>query len=152
LLNHTHPDNYVFYLEVETTTTVIKGPQLIDDGINVQFNIAFTHSIKSARCASMEEMHALLDWRFTNGAITTEYNLAHRPGLMRMYFSNKSLPFPLDGYTTPIDIEPAKLLKIPYDPNWLEVLHSRVDMPIPSGGIKVSSFGLPVSDGNSDEM
>jgi hypothetical protein len=147
-----HPDNYVFYLEVETTTTVLKGPQLIDDGINALFKIRFTHSIKSARCASMEEMHALLDQRYLGGAIATERTLAHRPGLMRIYFSNTSIPFPLDGYTTPIDIEPADLLEIPYDPNWLKVLRSRVDMPIPSAGIQVSSFSLPVSDGNSDKM
>ena len=119
---------------------MFKGPQLVDDGVNAQFEIKFTHSIKSARCASMEEMHAMLDWRFTNGAITTEWALAHRPGLMRIFFSNTSLPFPLDGFTTPVEVEPADLLKIPYDPNWLEVLHSRVDMPIPLGGIKVSSF------------
>jgi len=87
----------------------------------------------------MEEMHALLDWRLPGGASDTEMNLAHRPGLMRIYFINSSLPFPLDGYTTPIDIEPVHLLKMPYDPNWLEVLHSRVDMPVPSGGIGVSN-------------
>jgi hypothetical protein len=130
----------------------MKAPRLIDDGINAKFKIRFTHSIKSARCASMEEMHAIMDWRFVDGAIATEWNLAHRPGLMRIYFSNTSLPFPIERYTTPIDIEPADLLAIPYDPNWLEVLRSRVDMPIPSGGIQVSSFGLPMSDGNSDEM
>ena len=56
---------------------------------------------------------------------------------MRIYFTNKSLPFPLDGYTTPIDIVPADLLEIPYDSNWLEVLRSRVDMAVPSGGIGV---------------
>jgi hypothetical protein len=122
----------------------MKGPRLIDDGVNTEFTIEFTHSIKSARCASMEEMHAMLDWRFPTGAIATEYTLAHRPGLMRIYFSNASLPYPLDGYTTPIDIEPANLLAIPYDPNWLEVLRSRVEMPIPSGGIQVSSFSLPM--------
>jgi hypothetical protein len=130
----------------------MKCPRLIEDGINAQVEIKFTHSIKSAGCASMEEMHALLDWRYPSGATATEYTLAHRPGLMRIYFSNPSLPYPIDGYTTPIDIEPADLLAIPYDPNWLEVLRSRVDMPIPSGGIRVSSFSLPESDGNSDEM
>ena len=87
----------------------------------------------------MEEMHALLDWRFPGGAADTERNLAHRPGLMRIYFINSSLPFPLDGYTTPIDIEPVHLLNMPYDLNWLEVLRYRVDTPIPSGGIVVSN-------------
>jgi hypothetical protein len=113
--------------------------QLIDDGINTLLKIRFTHSIKSARCASMEEMHAIMDRRFLGGATATEWNLAHRPGLMRIYFTNTSLPFPLDGYTTPMDIEPADLLTIPYDPNWLEALRSRMDMPIPSGGIHSSS-------------
>jgi len=87
----------------------------------------------------MEEMHTLLDWRFPGGAADTELSLAHRPGLMRIYFINRSLPFPFDVYTTPIDIEPVHLLKIPYDSNWLEVLRSRVDMPVPSGGIRVSN-------------
>ena len=87
----------------------------------------------------MQEMHAMLDWRFSSGASGTELNLAHHPGLMRIFFTNSSLPFPLDGYTTPIDISPADLLEIPYDSNWLEVLRSRVDMPVPSGGIGVSN-------------
>jgi hypothetical protein len=38
----------------------------------------------------MEEMHALLDWRFPGGAADTELSLAHRPGLMRIYFINRS--------------------------------------------------------------
>lgn len=88
----------------------------------------------------MQEMHTMLDWRFANGATGTELNLAHLPGLMRIYFTNKSLPFPLDGYTTPIDIDPADLLARPYDSNWLELLRSRVDMPVPSGGIRVSNL------------
>jgi hypothetical protein len=126
--------------------------QDLDDGITVHFEFKFSHSIKSARCASMEEMHAMLDWQFSGGAITTEYTLAHRPGLMRVFFSNASLPPPLDCYTTPMGLEPADLLRIPYDPNWLERLRSQVDIPIPSGGIQVSSFSLPENDGNSDEM
>jgi len=86
----------------------------------------------------MEEMHAMMDWRFPTGATATELNLAHHPGLMRIYFTNISLPFPLDGYTTPMEAKPANLLAIPYDFNWLKVLRSRVDMPVPSGGITVS--------------
>jgi hypothetical protein len=131
------PDNYVFLVDVETTTTVFKL-RAIDDGVNVKCKLRFTHCILSARCASMQEMHAMLDWRFSNGASGTEL-LAHHPGLMRIFFTNSSLPFPLDGYTTPIDISPADLLEIPYDSNWLEVLRSRVDIPVPSGGIGVSN-------------
>ena len=113
--------------------------QVIDDGANAKCKLRFMHSILSARCASMQEMHAMLDWRFSGGAAATELNLAHRPGLMRIYFTNKSLPYPLDGYTTPIEIDPTDLLVIPYDLNWLEVLCSRVDVPVPSDGIKVSN-------------
>jgi hypothetical protein len=98
----------------------------------------------------MEEMHTLMDWRFSGGAIDTELNLAHRPGLMRIYFTNSSLPFPLDGYTTPINIKPANLLEIPYNPNWLEVLRSQVHMLVPSGGITVSNFSRLVSDNDSN--
>lgn len=85
----------------------------------------------------MEEMHTLMDWRFPGGAADTERNLAHRPGLMRIYFTNNSIPFPLDGYTTPMEIRRYNLLMNPYDPNWLEELRSQVDMPVPPGGIKV---------------
>ncbi|CAA7268716.1 unnamed protein product [Cyclocybe aegerita] len=125
-------DDYAFLVDVATTSTMTRH-KLIDDGEKVQFIFRFTHAIQSARCASMEETHTMLDWRFTAGAQATEMTLAHRPGLMRIYFTNKAFPFPLDGYTTPIDIGPAIIVDIPYDPNWLATLRSRKDMPIPPG-------------------
>jgi hypothetical protein len=98
--------------------------RLIGDGTNTELNIRFTHSIKSARCASMKEVHEFSDSRFKDGALGTEMSLAHRPGLMRILFRNDSFPFPLDHYTTPINIERPDLLGLPFNPDWLQWLHS----------------------------
>lgn len=98
--------------------------RLIGDGTNTELKIQFTHSIKSARSASMKEVHEFSDSRFKDGALGTEKSLAHRQGLMRILFRNDSFPFPLDHYTTPIDIELSDLLDIPFKPDWLQWLHS----------------------------
>lgn len=113
----------MFLVDVQTTSTV-KSSRLIGDGAYTELNIRFTHSIKSARCAAMKEVHAISDWRFKDGALGTEMSLAHRPGLMRILFINDGFPFPLDRYTTPINIEPADILNIQFMPNWLQWLRS----------------------------
>ncbi|KAE9394342.1 hypothetical protein BT96DRAFT_978578 [Gymnopus androsaceus JB14] len=98
----TRLDNYVFLVDVQTTSTVISS-RLIGDGTNTELNIRFIHSIKSARCASMEEVHTISDWRFKDGALGTEMSLAHRPGLLRILFTN-------DGFPTHLIITPPLLI------------------------------------------
>ena len=121
-------DNYVFLVDVQTTSTVISS-RLMDDGVNAELNIRFTHSIKSARCASMKEVHAFSDWRFKDGALGTEMSLAHRPGLLRILFINDGFKFPLDHYTTPVNLEPSDILGIPFKPDWLQWLRSWLEEP-----------------------
>jgi len=119
----TRLDNYVFLVDVQTTSTVINS-RLIDDGANTEVNIRFTHSIKSARCTSMKEVHEISDWRFKDGALETEKSMAHRPGLLRILFINEGFPVPLDHYTTPVNLEPSDILHLPFKPDWLQWLCS----------------------------
>lgn len=72
----------------------------------------------------MEEVHTISDWRFKDGALGTEMSLAHRPGLLRILFTNDSFLYPLDHYTTPVNLEPSDLLNIPFKPDWLQWLCS----------------------------
>jgi hypothetical protein len=85
----------------------------------------------------MEEMHGIMD--FEGAGSFAEMIRARHTGLMLIHFTNKSLPYPLDCFTIPIEARPANLLTIPYNPHWLEVLRPQMDMPRPTGGIVVSN-------------
>ena len=90
----------------------------------------------------MKEMHDLLDWRAGPLATptVTEYTLAHRPGLLRLFVLDVSglLPIPLDGYTLPTDISnwPSNYHKR-YNKDWFEHFLKSIGQPIRTAPVNV---------------
>ncbi|KAF8966122.1 hypothetical protein BDZ97DRAFT_1756822 [Flammula alnicola] len=119
-------DTHVFLVEVKTVAITPENASL---GGSRKSRFNYRHSLKSARCASMEEIHSLFDWRYKAGPDLVEFMMAHRPGLMRMLFLDPSLPKPLDHYTAPIDLTVANLL--PYNPNWSAELTYTLNQHLP---------------------
>jgi len=81
----------------------------------------FAYSVKEARVVTVEDVHEMFDWRFPNGYEAMQRTLAPRPGMLKTLVIDEGLPFPLDLYTLPADVD-DDVDRAPWKSNWMRIL------------------------------
>ncbi|KAF8154502.1 hypothetical protein B0H34DRAFT_716753 [Crassisporium funariophilum] len=125
-------DSHVFLVGIEPV-------QISYPGQNTTSSRTIRYIVKSARCATMDEIHLLLDNKWGGTAeeayAITEVSCSHRLGFLRMIVMDSSgvLPVPFDTFTIPTDIAhfSDEFIQTNYNPDWQRDLLKTFGQPLP---------------------
>jgi len=79
--------------------------------------LTFSHSVKTAICTPIAEVHRIVDPKFPMGGYDAVERDLGGPGVLRVLVFDEGLPSPLDVYTVPTVVE--GVLHTPFQANWL---------------------------------
>jgi hypothetical protein len=110
-------DTYVFLVYVDVVES--RNP--------ISNKLKFVRSVRTARSATMLQVHEMLQWRFAEGRAHVERYLAPRPGVMRILAIDDGLPIPFDTYTLPTVVDQIAMTLAPFNADWLPNLKRAVE-------------------------